>query len=342
MPKLCLRTVNVSRAPAPWRFSTIPSKTWIRCRWPSITLKWTRTVSPAMNRGTSRSRARSRLSITLLIGRRPRRADGMLANVDPLGAALDLEDAADQVGARDEPPDPRVAGRGPIVAEQEEPVGRDRAAGEGLSIPSIGLDVRLGELPAVDVDEAGLLGPALAGKADQPLDEDASGPAPFPGECRRVKDDEVAPHRLPRFVGVRRDEIHLRRLAPDAGPRAVQRRLHRRARNAVRPRVLILGAACENDEARRECEPAQHQWNEIRLGGQYVAKTSPIRFLRGTRPHTRESHDELRLSPIIRYIFGGMRVIVSRGGMSASVSVCESRRSGWMYDASSFLPLMYT
>src|SRR5438874_3982879 len=119
MPKLCLRTVNVSLAPAPWRFSTIPSKTCIRCRWPSITLKWTRTVSPALNCGRpSRSWARSRLSITLLIGRRPRRADVMLANVDPLGATLDLEDPADQVRPRDEPPDPRVAGRGPVVPEE--------------------------------------------------------------------------------------------------------------------------------------------------------------------------------------------------------------------------------
>ena len=48
-PNDCLRTVKVSRAPAPWRLMTMPSKTWIRWRWPSITLKWTRTVSPALN-----------------------------------------------------------------------------------------------------------------------------------------------------------------------------------------------------------------------------------------------------------------------------------------------------
>src|SRR5437762_3321836 len=59
---------------------------------PSITLKWMRTVSPALNCGRpSRSWARSRLSITLLIGRRaPKGRRQMLANVNPLGAALDL------------------------------------------------------------------------------------------------------------------------------------------------------------------------------------------------------------------------------------------------------------
>jgi len=38
-PKDCLRTVKVSRAPWPWRLSTIPSKTWVRRRAPSTTWK---------------------------------------------------------------------------------------------------------------------------------------------------------------------------------------------------------------------------------------------------------------------------------------------------------------
>ena len=33
------------------------------------------------------------------------------------------------------------------------------------------------------------------------------------------------------------------------------------------------------------------QCNEMRFGGQYVAKTLPIRFSRGTVPQRRESHD---------------------------------------------------
>ena len=47
----------------------MPSKTWRRCLEPSITLKWTRTVSPALNAGTSRSWRRSMLSTIVLIGR---------------------------------------------------------------------------------------------------------------------------------------------------------------------------------------------------------------------------------------------------------------------------------
>src|SRR5438067_13066988 len=124
-PKDCLRTVKVSRAPAPWRFRTMPSKTWIRWRWPSITLKWTRTVSPALNFGRSaRSWARSRVSITSLIAKAPRRGDGMLADVDHPRSALDLVDLADQVLARDASPDPRVARGAAVVAEQEVAVGR--------------------------------------------------------------------------------------------------------------------------------------------------------------------------------------------------------------------------
>ena len=54
-PNDCLRTVNVSRAPEPWRAITMPSKTWVRLRVPSTTWKCTRTRSPAANRGTERN-----------------------------------------------------------------------------------------------------------------------------------------------------------------------------------------------------------------------------------------------------------------------------------------------
>ena len=40
-PKDCLRTVNVSRTPWPWRLITTPSKTCTRRRVPSMTWKWT-------------------------------------------------------------------------------------------------------------------------------------------------------------------------------------------------------------------------------------------------------------------------------------------------------------
>src|SRR5438477_1770927 len=175
-PKDCLRTVNVSRAPDPWRLRTIPSKTWIRWRWPSITLKWTRTVSPALNCGRpSRSWARSRLSITLLIGRRaPKGRRQMLANVNPLGAALDLGHPADDVPQRHQPPDPRVARRGPVVAKEEEPPGRDRPSRQSDRVAPGGKDVRLHQPPPVDVDEAAALGPALSREPDQALDERAA------------------------------------------------------------------------------------------------------------------------------------------------------------------------
>src|SRR5580765_7065401 len=42
-------------------------------------------------------------------------------------------------------------------------------------------------------------------------------------------------------------------------------------------------------------------WIEIRLGGQYVAMTLPIRLPRGTEPQRRESHDSPRLSPMKKY-----------------------------------------
>src|SRR6478752_5437990 len=66
IPKDCLRTVKVSRTPAPWRLITMPSNTWMRWRCPSITLKCTRTVSPALNRGTSRAWRRSMSEMTLI------------------------------------------------------------------------------------------------------------------------------------------------------------------------------------------------------------------------------------------------------------------------------------
>src|SRR4051812_42291416 len=53
---------------------TTPSKTCVRRRVPSMTWKWTRTRSPAWNWGTRRSCARSRDSMTLLMGSAQRNA----------------------------------------------------------------------------------------------------------------------------------------------------------------------------------------------------------------------------------------------------------------------------
>src|SRR3954471_2844555 len=93
-PNDCLRTVNVSRPPAPWRLSTIPSKTCTRRRWPSITWKWTRTLSPALNGGRFvRSWRCSRFSITRFIERGPAGRGGMLA---PSTAQRDDEQEAEE------------------------------------------------------------------------------------------------------------------------------------------------------------------------------------------------------------------------------------------------------
>jgi hypothetical protein len=43
-----------------------------------------------------------------------------------------------------------------------------------------------------------------------------------------------------------------------------------------------------------------NQGTEMRFGGQYVKKTLPISFSRGTVPHTRESQDDCRLSPCMK------------------------------------------
>ena len=55
-PKLTLRTVNVSRAPLPWRRITAPWKSWTRSRVPSTTRTWTFSVSPGAKSGMSSRR----------------------------------------------------------------------------------------------------------------------------------------------------------------------------------------------------------------------------------------------------------------------------------------------
>src|SRR5207244_4348035 len=110
------------------------------------------------------------------------------------------------------------------------------------------------------------------------------------------------------------DPLLVRTLAARLRTRAVQRRLHRRARHAVEMRHAGEGQRYDEEEDEdgqrdhdaedAECTdperpPDTHRyWIETRDGGQYVAITLPIRFLRGTVPHRRESHDPLRLSPI--------------------------------------------
>src|SRR4029077_576740 len=228
-PNDCLRTVNVSRTPAPWRLSTIPSKTWTRRRWSSITWECTRTLSPALNGGRLvRSWRCSRVSITRFIERGPAGRRGMLAHAaalsttqrgdeqeaEPRGGREDRvqrdavrrpvgrEDLADQVLARDGAPAARIARLPTVVAHEEVRalVNLPRARRRVVQAP-VGLDVRLVQLLAVDVDEpALLLSDGLARQADQALDEGAARAAHVLGGARGVEDDDLAPVRVAEVV----------------------------------------------------------------------------------------------------------------------------------------------
>ena len=165
--------MNVSRAPEPCRLMQMPSKTCTRWRLPSITLKCTRSVSPALNWGTRRSWRRSMLSMTVLMHK---------------GSA---------VGRR-------------------------------------------------------------------------------------------------RMIGGRNRMRRTRRLT-SAGP-TLRRRQPRRLESAP-PKA---GSSGEDSAPAESCFASKRQRSEIRFGGQYVANTLPMRLPRGTEPHSRESHDWERLSPIMK------------------------------------------
>src|SRR4051794_32469411 len=148
-PKLCLRTVNVSRTPWPWRLMTTPSNTWVRRRVPSMTWKWTRRRSPAWNWGTRRSWSRSRLAMTVLMAETARGGGG--GGRGPRGRA----------GERT-----RTAGRrGPALVAAQAPPGAD------LGVVTRQQD--LGHLPAAVLGRAcvvRVLGIAAERRAERLLD----------------------------------------------------------------------------------------------------------------------------------------------------------------------------
>src|SRR5436309_4410275 len=164
-PNDCLRTVNVSRTPAPCRLITIPSKTCTLRRWPSITWKWTRTESPALNGGRFvRSWRCSRLSMTRFMKRGPAGRRRMLAQQaqprsagedgverDPVRRPVRGEDLPDQVPARNRPPTARVAGLRTVVAH-EEVLALRHVPVAGLVVAAAGPDVGLVQLLSVDGD----------------------------------------------------------------------------------------------------------------------------------------------------------------------------------------------
>src|SRR5215210_3222613 len=243
-PNDCFRTVNVSRAPEPCRLITIPSKTWTRRRWPSITWKWTRTVSPALKRGMSlRSWRCSMLSMIVLmekVGGEPA-ANGSENSPDrnPVGRPVRGEDLPDQVLSRHRPPLAGVARLGTVVAHHEVLPLRDVERLCATGVPPVRLDVRLVELLAVDEDVTGAadvpqLDPAPR-EADQPLDEGAAGAAALPRCRRRLENDDLAALRVAEAVDepVREHAVGPASLAPARVSRAVERRLHRRGRDPI-------------------------------------------------------------------------------------------------------------
>src|SRR5262249_55394165 len=151
-----------------------PSKTCTRRRWPSITWKCTRTVSPALNGGRFvRSWRCSMLSITLLIERGPEGRRGMLAERDPVRRPIGRKYRADQIAARNGAPAAGIAGLAAVVAHEEVLAfgHAPRRPGVLRVLPAaMGRDVRLVQLVAVDVDEAvRVLVEAVARQADQAL-----------------------------------------------------------------------------------------------------------------------------------------------------------------------------
>ena len=98
------------------------------------------------------------------------------------------------------------------------------------------LHVRLVESVAVDVDVAVPLYPAITGNTDDPLDvHTAAARAEQLRSARRIEDDDLLSFRIAEVVDepVRENAVRRSRLAPTLRSRAVQRRLHRRGRNAV-------------------------------------------------------------------------------------------------------------
>src|SRR4051794_11176426 len=172
----------------------------MRRRSPSITWKWTRTVSPALNCGIpSRSCARSSSSMILLIrepaGGRPA-ANGSSHHTEALGRPVDREHLADDVPPRHRAPAARVARRRAVVSHHEVVVLRDLPRGVRLEVATVPLDVRLVQALAVDEDAPLALLPDVARQADDALHEDAAGPAGRLRRARHVEDDDLAAVRI--------------------------------------------------------------------------------------------------------------------------------------------------
>src|SRR5207244_4564760 len=151
----------------------------------------------------------------------------MLAKGDSIRRPVDREDLADQVLARHRPPLARVARRTAVVAHHEVVALWDAPRRLRARVAAVGLDVRLLQPLAVDVDVAGPLLPAVAGQADQALHERAPGAAFHRRLRRRLEDDDVAAVGAlePVDEAVREHAVREPRLAAGRGPGAMEGRL---------------------------------------------------------------------------------------------------------------------
>src|SRR6266508_1465507 len=130
-----------------------------------------------------------------------------LLEADAPRRPVDREYRADEVLPWNRAPAARVARRGAVVAEHQILALRDRLARNRLRVSPIGLDVRLVQLLAVDVDEAVLLAPGLAWQPDEALDEGlATTPVLFTAVAghlrgvRRLEDHDLASLRIAEVV----------------------------------------------------------------------------------------------------------------------------------------------
>src|SRR3954463_1584520 len=217
------------------------------------------------------------------------------------------DDGPDQVLAGPPTPTPRAAGVAAVVAHEEVAALRHvpaRATVGGVLRAPLPRDVGLVQPDPVDPDEGlPVLAHEVARQPDQALHERAALAALLLGRRRRVEDHDLAAVRLPEAgdAAVGDHAAGDARLATGAGARAMQRGLHRGGRDPVR--VDDPGLDREHDRDRgadrrgpahrdapppgpRGRQPVERisQWSETRFGGQYVANTLPIRFLRGTEP----------------------------------------------------------
>src|SRR2546423_435532 len=98
-------------------------------------------------------------------------------NRDPVWRPIGKEHLADQVLARDGPPDAGVARGRPVVAHEEIAALRNRDRRLRVVVAPLRTHVWLVQLLPVDVDVAVPLLPPIAGKADKALDEGAAAAA---------------------------------------------------------------------------------------------------------------------------------------------------------------------